>query len=194
TPTQPAPRYGAELAYDAARARLVMFGGGTDTWEWDGLGWEDRTPAGLSPTAFDGHRMAYDAERGKVVLFGGHDGVDFVGDTWTWDGNAWTHETPSDSPTPRRDVGLAWDRGLKRVVLVGGTSATGTETDTWTWTGTDWTDAVQASASLTPASLAEDPLRGTLVLFGYDSASSPYTATWSGAAWMTRTPAQYPSA
>ncbi|MHB8878486.1 MAG: hypothetical protein ACYC8T_32720, partial [Myxococcaceae bacterium] len=42
-------RYGHALAYDAARQRVVLFGGLdsaylTDTWEWDGTTWVRRTP------------------------------------------------------------------------------------------------------------------------------------------------------
>lgn len=47
----PEPRNGQALAYDAARDRVVMFGGSdgarelTDIWEWDGSAWERKGPA-----------------------------------------------------------------------------------------------------------------------------------------------------
>ena len=43
-------RDGPALAYDAARGRVVLFGGSgggylADTWEWDGNDWIQRTPS-----------------------------------------------------------------------------------------------------------------------------------------------------
>ena len=52
------------LAYDDARQRLVLFGGGDanaqqygDTWEWDGTTWTQRTDFGPPPTA--GAKLIY---------------------------------------------------------------------------------------------------------------------------------------
>ncbi|MCZ7678914.1 MAG: hypothetical protein M5U28_09220 [Sandaracinaceae bacterium] len=53
----PDGRYVVPLAYDSARERVVMFGGGTtsgngnDTWEWDGTVWTRRAPATSLPRA-----------------------------------------------------------------------------------------------------------------------------------------------
>ena len=55
-------REGHAMAYDAARGRVVLFGGANeydvfdfgDTWEWDGSAWVERTPAGSPPARF-GH-------------------------------------------------------------------------------------------------------------------------------------------
>jgi hypothetical protein len=42
----PSPRYGHAMAYEAARQRVVLFGGSggssallNDTWGWDGVAW-----------------------------------------------------------------------------------------------------------------------------------------------------------
>ena len=63
------------MAYDLARGRVVLFGGGTqfgashgDTWEWDGNDWLLRSTSG--PSARCWHSMAYDIARQRVVLFG----------------------------------------------------------------------------------------------------------------------------
>ena len=63
------------MAYDAARQRVVLFGGFGgghlgDTWEWNGTNWTQLTPS-TSPTARNAHAMAYDAARQRVVLLGG---------------------------------------------------------------------------------------------------------------------------
>ncbi len=70
-------RCGHALAYDVARQRVVLFGGGgntgvlSDTWEWDGSNWTQRAPTN-SPSSRVYHAMAYDAARQRVVLFGGY--------------------------------------------------------------------------------------------------------------------------
>src|SRR5215468_2010500 len=75
-PVAPAARWGHAMVYDAARDRVLLFGGSTgttfhdDTWSWDGSRWTQLAPS-LSPPARDQHVMAYDGARGRVVLFGG---------------------------------------------------------------------------------------------------------------------------
>jgi hypothetical protein len=64
------------MAYDAARGRVVLFGGRlgetflSDTWEWDGNDWTPRFPV-ASPPAREGHALVYDELRDRVVMFGG---------------------------------------------------------------------------------------------------------------------------
>jgi hypothetical protein len=95
------------LAYDAARGRVVMFGGFTggntqqyldDTWEWDGARWHPMTPA-FSPSPRSGHLMAYAPWLGGVVLAAGEYVVKpkpwihlprYPDDLWLWDGVRWT--------------------------------------------------------------------------------------------------------
>src|SRR5262249_49869206 len=90
----PEPRYGHAMAYDAARGRMVVFGGDDgsyrgDTLEWDGSAWSVRSQTGPSPRY--GPCMTYDAVRARVVLFGGKDpsSATYFGDTWEWDGVSW---------------------------------------------------------------------------------------------------------
>jgi hypothetical protein len=67
----PSKRAGHAMAYDSARARVVLFGGADlrDTWEWDGQIWIQVSNIGPSPRV--NHAMAYDAARQRMVLFGG---------------------------------------------------------------------------------------------------------------------------
>ena len=122
-PTPPA-RAEASMAYDAARRRLVLFGGyrGTgdgrvrfgDTWEWDGLRWEERTPP-LVPPARSGAAMAYDPDRRRVVLFGGSGRS---ADTWEWDGAVWIR---IEAPSPARfNSVMAYDPGSRALLRFGG--------------------------------------------------------------------------
>src|SRR5262249_25519556 len=105
TPVPP-PRNGAPLAYDAARQRVVRFGGEdtilaptNETWEWDGFRWTQRTPA-LAPGARSRAALAYDSTRQRVVLFGGLiPSTSLVSDeTWEWDGVSWLQRSPATRP------------------------------------------------------------------------------------------------
>jgi hypothetical protein len=98
--TNPGFRSDLAMAYDAARHRVVLFGGfngniccNNDTWTWDGHNWQPQSPANSpSPREFMG--MAWDSARRQVLLFGGkyYPGgqTQLLGDTWTWDGYNWT--------------------------------------------------------------------------------------------------------
>jgi hypothetical protein len=88
-PASPPKRYASALAYDSARARTVLFGGGpssvdNDTWEWDGANWMQITSES-SPAARSYAGMTYDEKRGRMVLFGGDiAGGDITNDTWEY--------------------------------------------------------------------------------------------------------------
>lgn len=48
----PGPRFGAAMAFDRERSRMVLYGGQRDdrsVWEWDGARWERVTPTGSEP-------------------------------------------------------------------------------------------------------------------------------------------------
>lgn len=149
----PPARAGTAMAYDAARGRVVLFGGlGSaqnnlqDTWEWDGQAWLARTPA-TSPSARCGHAMAYDPVRRAVVLFGGEaygEQLMGAGETWEWTGSTWTRRATS-GPSSRLAARLVADPLRQRLVLFGGL---GPEVsylaDTWEWNGTSWTAVAAA--------------------------------------------------
>ena len=72
------PRVRPLMVTDAARGRIVMFGGEDvmgggirgDTWEWDGSGWNDVTPVQDSPMPREGYFMVYDSQQGETLLLG----------------------------------------------------------------------------------------------------------------------------
>ena len=82
----PSARAYLPIAYDAARNRTVLFGGGNggtdygDTWEWNGTSWSQLQIAGPSPRR--GHVMVYDATRHVTVLFGGVHAGTYNAETW----------------------------------------------------------------------------------------------------------------
>jgi cysteine-rich repeat protein len=148
--TLPPGRSNFGFAYDAARDRVVLFGGKrafdpdtesptaplADTWEWDGVTWTQLSPP-VSPPARDNAAMAYDAIRERVILFGGAAGTTQLADTWSWDGIAWTDVTPAVSPPARATHRLVYDADRRRIVLVGGNSE---KPDEWEWDGTRWVE------------------------------------------------------
>ncbi|MCA8948100.1 MAG: hypothetical protein KDE27_01280 [Planctomycetes bacterium] len=81
---------GTRIVYDAARERIVLFGGGdtngvplpVGTWDWDGQLWTQRATATAPPPRY-WHALAYDPMSAQVVVFGGR-GLQSVrrNDTW----------------------------------------------------------------------------------------------------------------
>lgn len=141
----PSPRGGFAVTYDAARDRLVWFGGMLrgvpmqDTWEYDGNDFTQVSSGGPSTRAFS--RMAYDPVRRRVVLFGGVAGFGGMRlrDTWEWDGASWS-QIATTGPDPAADWGvfLAWDADRRRVELFGNKNA-------WEWDGARWTQVAMPS-------------------------------------------------
>lgn len=102
-PVSPPARFQASMAYDAARQRVVLFGGddfvlrpvpnGTntaanDTWTWDGTTWTEQAPL-TPPEPRTNAVMAYHPGTRKTVLFSGFASAWFspdqaFPDTWTY--------------------------------------------------------------------------------------------------------------
>jgi hypothetical protein len=203
----PSPRSLASMAYDAARRRMVLFGGydsGTstirgDTWEWDGVNWTQRSPV-TSPPPRSSNAFAFDAQRGRCVLFGGLDATGLLNDTWEWDGSTWLQRTPTNAPSPRLRPGMAYDSDRAMCVLFGGaTQVGGSFTDTWEWDGNDWLLRSPAMAPLgrTDHGMAYDTARRRVVLTGGFRNGSPTwfidTWEWDGSNWSQRAPVNTPS-
>ncbi len=192
--SSPPPRRGAELAFDTARGRLLMFGGcaiypdpsdllnscgssGTsllaDTWEWDGATWVEVTPSGTNPAQRMECAMTYDPVRDRTVMSGGNQifitPIEESNDTWEWNGTAWTEmEVLGPNPQNRFRATLVYDGARRRPVMFGGAGSGGD--DSADWDGAHWTRATAISAaSIRPRSLqgiAYDGARGRTVVYG----------------------------
>lgn len=166
---QPPGSYGMTSIFDAARNRMILFGGSTsdgyygthnDTWElWLTPArpqWRKLDPDGPLPIARRTLTSVYDPLRNRMVVFGGWDGTPnanaFLNDTWalsldTNDG-AWTPLSPAGPVPGVRDAMAAiYDPGGDRMVVFGGWSGTAVLGDTQflTWGGAG------TSASATPS-------------------------------------------
>lgn len=189
------------MVYDGSRGRVVLFGGlqGTgshdpggyrnDTWENDGTAWT-AIRTNVRPPARDAHAMVYDARRRVTVLFGGYSpGNTRLGDTWEYDGTTWAERLDVGAPPGRANHAMAYDSGRGVTVLFGGTLSESDEldTDTWEYDGTGWR---RGARSMAPSprvahSLAYDPVREVVVLFGGLNKREPLADTWEydGLAW-----------
>ncbi|MDX2091280.1 MAG: DUF4215 domain-containing protein [Kofleriaceae bacterium] len=200
TPGTPSARSEHAIAYDAARGRVMLFGGTTnsstreDTWElFEGAWlWAGAQASGGQPGR-KGHAVATVAARGSVVMFGGLvTSLGYVGDTWEWNGTRWAPlSSAGGAPSPRAYHAMAYDAGRDRLVLFGGTDGA-LRQDTWEWDGTTWRDVTPATGSppaREKAAMAYDPVRGRVILFGgTDGAARADTWAWDGTAWTDVTP------
>lgn len=159
TPRQfPDPTWLHAMAYDAARAEVVVFGGRerstfevlNETWAFDGTRWRWRDPR-TTPSPRFRAAMAYDATRGRILMFGGDNGVTAFDETWTWDGTDWTRLATPTAPPPRAGAAMAYDPVRGETVLFGGSGLA----DTWVFDGTTWTQRITATA---PAASVGDNL------------------------------------
>ncbi len=199
TPEGITGRHSYGLAYDADRARTVLFGGfdgGQDdeTWEYDGESWRRRLTA-TTPIKRTVPAMAYDRARRRTIMFGGESVFAYkVDDTWEWDGADWTPRTPAVRPPARAGAAMAYDPDRKVVVLFGGRANNNANlNDTWEWDGTTWTEIV--SIGMPPSaralsSMTFDPVSGNVVLFGGYSSSGAHADLWAwdGMTWTLATP------
>jgi len=173
---RPTARRQGAAAWDAARDRVVVFGGQSDSgvlpecWEWNGRDWARY--AGIVPPARVQTAMAFDGN--GVVLYGGNGAAD----TWTFDGSTWTPAFVT-GPGERHEHAMAYDAHRKRVVLFGGASTD----DTWEWDGASWkaVGTVHAPTPRAAAMMAYDPVRGVIVLAGGRDYTSGVvkTDTWT---------------
>jgi cysteine-rich repeat protein len=188
-------------AYDAARRRLVIFGGAFqtgnfnqvargDTWEWDGTGFTQMfTP--IAPAARWGSSLVYDPVRRRSVLFGGGSGgQEVTSDTWEWDGETWTLLAPPTLPPRRQGAASAWDPERDRVVIAGGRSGMQTLDDMWEWDGVTWTQVATTLPARAFGAMTYDPQRGVMVLVAGQNADSTIADTWErrGGQWMSIAP------
>lgn len=207
-PTTIPARYSHGLAYDAARGRVVVFGGHSsnqrsldDTWEWDGRMWTQLLPAN-SPEGRESFGITYDPRRQRVLLFGGWSvqTQTALGDTWEWDGRSWTQAPTTEGPTPRVGALMVFDSARQRALLFGGYTSGGASDETWSWNGSRWTLLLPAHTppARMGATLAWDSARQVAVLFGGrkgdNTADLSDTWEWSGSDWVERQPAHSPSA
>jgi hypothetical protein len=186
----PQHRAGYSMAYDAARGRVVVFGGwytnpfapASDVWEWDGSGWREIVPMDPegdgNPPLFHRSPLLFDPLQGGVVLCSRG--------LWLWTGTSWRQldREVARPPAPNwNHAAAAWDAGRGVLVLFGGDSAA---RETWEWNGSSWRDATPALSSDSPPAstrhgMAYDTVRGRVLSFGGNLTSDLWA--WDGTRW-----------
>lgn len=195
TPGQLPARLRHAAVYDAARARLVVFGGEpvqdpsptaplvllSDTWEYDGTGWLQRRPT-TAPSARKDHALVYDARDGLVYLFGGVTASGArLNDVWAWNGTTWTQVTTTGTaPSPRSEAAVAYDTVRGQLVVFGGRTATAYLGDTWVLRDRVWNLLTTTGPSArSAAAVGYDPIQGAVVLAGGETSATGLAAdTW----------------
>lgn len=190
------PALGFAMAYDAARDRLVLFGGSlgagfqtNETWEFDGTAWARRMPP-VSPPGRVEHRMAYDAVRQRVVMYGGTSSSQQIpNDTWEWDGTTWSSIA---TPALGSLVGhsMVFDSARGRVLVTGGSRNGGTPaTDVWEWSGSAWAQIapLDSTQNLPDGPVVFDSARNVLLLRSHSQGFAARTALRpsTGPLWTT---------
>lgn len=189
--------HSARMAFDEARGKAVLYGGGssdgsqkTDTWQWDGTRWANTTLA-TTPGVRGAMSLAYDSARKVTMLFAGSNATP---DPWQWNGSTW--QSSGVSPTwPEIAYGsaMAYDRARSVLVIFGGIRFMGTvdSPDTWEWSATSGfakrTPAVSPPARHAHV-LVYDIARSRVVLFGgSDGQTMNDLWEWDGTSWEQRT-------
>ncbi len=138
-PAGPPNRYGHAAAYDAARGRVVLYGGHSgvgpyaDVWEWNGAtnAWANVTPGGTTPgvTAPTArvHAALAPLSTGApgVLLFGGFD-IAPRNDAWIWTGAQWQPTLIGGAaPLSRSNAEMLLVPSVGRIFMFGGFDAAG---------------------------------------------------------------------
>lgn len=186
---------GPELAYDAARERVVLFGGLTPTLgaqnatlEYDGVQWNG-IARGARPPGREAHVFVYDPMQRALLAFGGNTGMTRRGDTWRFDG-AWRELTPAPAPSARAGAGGA--STPTGALLFGGETDAGLSDETWRFVDGNWQRVEHVGPSARrDHRMAYDSIRGRVVLFGGRSGTTLLDDTWEhdGTGWSRVTTA-----
>lgn len=203
----------AAMTYDAARDRIVFYGGRTlnttvesaEIWEWDGSQWTHLTPAS-PPVARGEAAIAFHSKTSESVMFGGftHLGaIRLLPETHTWNGSTWTNKVqPAPAPSARAYGALSYDPKRGRALMFGGydTPSGILFNELWQWRDRRWIQQFPGTSVPSPRSehgQAFDPIRDRLVVFG-GTTSGPTTTgdTWEleGVLWTKLVPATSPTA
>jgi hypothetical protein len=183
TSPAPSPRVDHAMAYDPQRGVVVLYGGSAcgggpgcsdetildDLWEWDGTRWTESIPVGTTPGPRTRHALVYDPTRGKVVLIGGE------GACFGWDGQTWEEIViycNAGCPSPQLGIALAYHAGWGRIVSFSSSGAS-FQIDGNAWRGLPDSGGVQPGARR-GASLAYDPIRDVIWLFGGRNSNDTY--------------------
>ncbi len=200
--TAPAARDFHSLFYDAASARIALFGGDAgarsdEVWRFISPNWTKVCGSGTAcsgPSARSHHAMSSDGGR-RELMFGGDAGA-YNDELWQWDGAAlaWSKlcgsGTACSGPSARIDHAMAYDNGRQKAVLFGGYDGSAKLGDMWEWDATSqaWVQVCGGNSGCfgpSPRSLhamAADRYQHVVLFGGQSSKTEGDTWQWEGGA------------
>lgn len=190
-PDGPSARFGHNAVYDAARGRMLVFGGQgsggffNDVWAFDVASgaWSQLTVGGSGPSPRYGAAGALDPA-GRLLISHGFTDAGRFDDTWGYDlgGGSWADASPQgERPLERCLMRSVWDPGAERLLMFGGQS-TGIPFlgDLWELTGDGWSE-LMGEPKPSPRNfyaMVFDDEGGRLVLFGGSRRDGPANDLW----------------
>jgi catechol 2,3-dioxygenase-like lactoylglutathione lyase family enzyme len=200
TAEAPAPSHLEAVAFDAARRRLVLFGGsrqGTDnkwadlneTWEWDGTRWHAIATVAGEPGARRAHALAYDPGERRVVLVGGvrsrpdGKGDDAFDDTWTFDGRRWERGPAAPVMSGHALVYSSADRTMLLLGYLGREQYEPRRLVVWRRAPNGWAFADSTGPELTGLVRAAYDTRRSVLVVPVLHGSTPRVWEWDGRRW-----------
>lgn len=211
TPNSPPVRDLAGMTYDPLRDRMVLFGGQqfsadgkslvnlTDTWEFDGTTWIQRSttgPAVVKPL------LQYDAARNQTLMMALDKDLKTLMYIYDPASAVWNQKTPATLPLCVNESALTYQTHNNTVLLLGGScndAKTTASDETYEWNGTDWTKTpvLLAADRYYGIALAYDAARQVSVEFGGNIAfggPAAITFLYRDGAWIPVTSNDTPSA
>jgi hypothetical protein len=193
---KPSGRYFTSMAWDAARLRVVLYGGYRagylqDTWEYNPATytWANRSGTSTYGTVAY-HAMTWCDYYGQVVMSGGVSGS-AKNTMGRWDGNTatWTTWVPSGAVAVYAHT-IAYDDDIQRIVQFGGASYT-SSTYLFSPAVNSWT--LVSTPTGTPSARyyhnsVYDPFRNAVLIYGGHMSSIAKNDIWSfdfvGSRWI----------
>jgi len=188
----PSPRHGHNAIWDAARDRIIVFGGQQessfldDIWEFDTRSneWRQLPQSGSGPAPRYGAGGAFDAAGDRMLVTHGFTNAGRFDDTWQYDlvRETWTDISPQGArPIERCLMRAVWDSSRERLLMFGGqTTGTAYLGDLWALEEGGWR---QITADPSPAprnfySFVFDDEAGRAILFGGSTQDGPADDLW----------------
>lgn len=212
---RPGARYMQSAMHDAARRRMLVFGGSigyrhpsNDVWALALVGppvWTQVTPSGTPPSPRYGQSAILDPVRDRIVVFGGGDGAG-SNDVWALslgESPEWTELTPTGGPPdPRTEHTAIYDPVRDRMIVFGGEDR-GFLNDVWALSlgeSPEWTLLAPTGGPpdvRAAHSAIYDPVRDRMVIFGGITWFLENNDAWAlsfsgGEAWQPLVPAGSP--
>jgi Galactose oxidase, central domain/FlgD Ig-like domain/Kelch motif len=138
----PLARDGHSAVYDAARDRMIVFGGmanarRNDVWVLplaSAASWYQMLVAGTPPSPRNGHTAVYDPVNERMLVFGGFD-TGTRNDVWTLSlagPPTWQQVSPTGTPpTPRAEHVAVYDPVRQRMIVIGGDNGGTANNEVW---------------------------------------------------------------